>query len=157
MVDDSRQPAGVHPDLTEVRARLGELDENLNGQRFSGGSRDGAVHVTSDGHGALIDLRVDDRALRSGHPELIGPAIVEAVAACRRQASAASRDQMQQVFTAGVASAAPAGPAAPAGSVDRPQSQRPSRSTRSRRQPADLDDEEPLFQGLDQEQRRSRR
>lgn len=151
-MNDSRQQAGAQPDLTEVRARLGELDENLNGQRFGGGSRDGAVHATSDGHGALIDLWVDDRVLRSGHPELIGPAIIDAIATCRRQALAASRDQMQQVWTASAVSAATVG------SADRPQSERPSRSPRTRRrQPADLDDEEPLFQGLDQEQRRSRR
>lgn len=152
MADDSRHPDGMHPDLTEVRARLGELDENLHGQRFSGGSRDGAVHATSDGHGALIDLRIDDRVLRSGHPELIGPAIVDAITACRQQAFAASRDQTQQIWTADAASAATVG------SADRSQSTRPSRSTRTRRrQPADLDDEEPLFQGLEQEQRRSRR
>jgi DNA-binding protein YbaB len=164
------------PDLSAVRSRLGELDGELGNQRYSARSRDGAAEATVDGHGGLIDLRVDDRALRDGHPELVGRAIVEAIAASRAGASEASRPQVQAALVPDQPQATPntaPPPPAPEHQIA-PQPPRPDSGSPSsgpptntpvrrdgedgtsiwrgkathRRDPDDIENEEPLFDGL---------
>ncbi|MGP4015712.1 YbaB/EbfC family nucleoid-associated protein [Saccharopolyspora sp. 5N708] len=157
------------PDLSGVRDRLNELDVELGNQRYSARSRNGAAEATVDGHGGLLDIRIDDRALRGGHPELVGQAIVEAVAASRARASEASRPQVHAALASDQPQAAPnpaSPPSAPAlhgtPEVSRPHSGPPVNNrvpsddgtsiwrgkASRRRDPDDIENEEPLFGGL---------
>lgn len=50
---------------------------------FKGRSRDGLVEAEVDRRGRLLSLDIPLHVLRGAHPERIGPACVEAVAAAR--------------------------------------------------------------------------
>lgn len=74
----------------EVDDQLGQvrnLTEELRATEFA--ARAGGVEAVVDGQGGLVDLRIDADAVgpRVAHPELVGPRIVEAVAAARRAAA----------------------------------------------------------------------
>lgn len=159
------------PDLLAVRSRLGDLDEELGKERYSARSRNGAAEATVDGHGGLLDIRIEDRALRGGHPELVGQAIVEAIAASRARASEASRPQVQAALVSDQPQAAP-NPVPPRPAPERqtvpqppPPNSGPPTNIRvrrdgddgtsiwrgkasHRRDPDDIENEEPLFDGL---------
>ncbi|QUH00446.1 YbaB/EbfC family nucleoid-associated protein [Saccharopolyspora erythraea] len=165
-----------------MRDAMHALDTALAEQRFVMRSRNGAAQAEVDGNGGLIDVKVDDRALHSGHPEIVGPAIVEAIGAARAQAADAALGQLRDA-AAGPGSAAgpgavgaqpgPRGPmpqerapqpgapghpttrypaAARPAAAGRPQDEgtslRPHRGVSVRRDPDDLENEVPLFGGL---------
>jgi DNA-binding protein YbaB len=81
-----------------MRQQAAELDEELERVRFTGQSRDGAVTVAVSGHGRLMDLKISAAAVRGAHPHTVGPDVVEAVAAARRQASTVATAKMRAVL-----------------------------------------------------------
>jgi DNA-binding protein YbaB len=70
---------GVPSDLRAMEAELAD-------RRFTGRSANGRVAATVRGDGVLLDIAVDNRALRGSHPVEIGPAIVQAVRTARAEA-----------------------------------------------------------------------
>jgi DNA-binding protein YbaB len=73
-----------------IAARLATLDRltrEAADRVYQGGSPDGTVLVRVDGNGRLLDLVVAPGALRTGHPERLGPEIVAAVTAARESAA----------------------------------------------------------------------
>ncbi len=81
-----------------MRRQAAELDEELERVRFTGQSRDGAVTAAVSGHGRLLDLKISAAAMRGAHPHVVGPDVVEAVAAARRQASTVATAKMRAVL-----------------------------------------------------------
>ncbi|MBN6034028.1 YbaB/EbfC family nucleoid-associated protein [Amycolatopsis sp. 195334CR] len=75
-------------DEVALGARLGEL-------RFTGYADDRRVSAVVDGHLELLDITIDDGALRDRFPERVGPSITLAVSAARREA-----DETAQRFRA---------------------------------------------------------
>ncbi|MCR6483445.1 YbaB/EbfC family nucleoid-associated protein [Amycolatopsis sp. OK19-0408] len=90
--------ADVVFDADVMRQQAAELDAELEQVRFSGRSRDGAVTAVVTGHGRLFDLTVSPAVLRSSHPQIIGPDVVEAVSAARRAAAGVSVAKMCAVL-----------------------------------------------------------
>src|SRR5215217_2460041 len=82
----------------KLRQQAEELDAELVAARYSAQSEDKMVTATVSGQGKLVNLVIADHALRSTHPHLLGPAVVAAVAAARRQASAASMAKLRAVL-----------------------------------------------------------
>jgi len=81
-----------------MRHQAAELDEELEHVRFSGRSHDGAVTAVVSGRGQVMDLTISASAMRGSHPQVVGPDVVEAVAAARRQASTVAMVKMRAVF-----------------------------------------------------------
>ncbi|WP_328649438.1 YbaB/EbfC family nucleoid-associated protein [Amycolatopsis sp. NBC_00348] len=81
-----------------MRRQAAELDEELRRVRFTGQSRDGAVTAAVSGHGRLLDLKISTAAMRGAHPHTVGPDVVEAVAAARRQATTVATAKMRAVL-----------------------------------------------------------
>ncbi|VVJ19571.1 Uncharacterised protein [Amycolatopsis camponoti] len=81
-----------------MRQQAAELDEELDRVQFTGQSRDGAVTAAVSGHGRLMDLKISAAAMRGAHPHTIGPDVVEAVAAARRQASTLATAKIRAVL-----------------------------------------------------------
>ena len=81
-----------------MRQQAEQLDEELEQGRFSGQSRDGAVTAVVSGRGRLMDLKITESVMRGAHPQVVGPAVVEAVAAARRQAATVAVAKMRAVF-----------------------------------------------------------
>lgn len=81
-----------------MRRQAAELDEELERVRFTGQSRDSAVTATVSGHGRLLDLKISTAAMRGAHPHTVGPDVVEAVAAARRQASTVATAKVRAVL-----------------------------------------------------------
>ncbi|MFG1643776.1 YbaB/EbfC family nucleoid-associated protein [Amycolatopsis sp. NPDC049252] len=81
-----------------MRRQAAELDEELERVRFTGQSRDGTVTAAVSGHGRLMDLKISTAVMRGAHPHVVGPDVVEAVAAARRQASTVATAKMRAVL-----------------------------------------------------------
>ncbi|UKD51097.1 YbaB/EbfC family nucleoid-associated protein [Amycolatopsis sp. FU40] len=88
---------GAGHDVAARQRRLADLDAELAGQRFRGASRDSSVTATVNGRGEIVDIVVRDDALRSPHPELVGPAVVEAVNRARTEAGQHARAAVSAV------------------------------------------------------------
>lgn len=71
---------------TEVSSDLHAMAAELADRRFTGRSANGRVTATVKGDGVLLDITVDNRALRGSHPVEIGPAVVQAVRTARAEA-----------------------------------------------------------------------
>ncbi|ATY13533.1 hypothetical protein CU254_26225 [Amycolatopsis sp. AA4] len=101
-------------DVAARQRRLADLDAEFAGQRFRGVSRDSSVTATVDGRGEIVEIVVRDDALRSPHPELVGPAVVEAVNRARAAAGQHARAAVSAVLHPDAPPpAAPPEPAAP--------------------------------------------
>lgn len=84
--------------LDRTGERIEELQRELADERVAWRSEDGLYHVAVDGNGRLLDLDIAAPALRSPHPERIGPAVVAAVGAARRAAVELARQRWKEEF-----------------------------------------------------------
>ncbi|WP_275293431.1 YbaB/EbfC family nucleoid-associated protein [Amycolatopsis sp. La24] len=89
---------GTGHDVTARQRLLAGLDVELTGQRFRSASRDSSVTATVNGRGEIVDIVIRDDALRSPHPELVGPAVVEAVNRARTEAGQHARAAVSAVL-----------------------------------------------------------
>lgn len=88
-------PQGETTDTDSQLAALAAVTAELAGQRFTSTSE----HVTAevDGTGVLLRITVAEDALRSAHPERIGPDTVAAIAAARAAASNAAAPRVAEL------------------------------------------------------------
>jgi len=119
-----------------LREDLNGLGEEVAARRFTGHSPDGSVAATVTGDGDLLDLAVENRALRGSDSVAIGAAIVRAVLAARSDAGRFTWERTRAILHGGSASlhsgaAAPSARARDRGVVRRP-----------------APDEDDLFQGF---------
>lgn len=82
----------------ELRHRAGELDAELARSRYPGRSHDGLALAVVSGQGRLVGLLLADHATGIPHPQLAGPAVVEAVHAARTAAAEVSLVKMRAVL-----------------------------------------------------------
>ncbi|MEU3624678.1 hypothetical protein BS329_00265 [Amycolatopsis coloradensis] len=82
----------------ELRLRAEELDAELGRNRYPGRSHDGLAFAVVTGQGRLIGLLLADHATGIPHPQLAGPAVVEAVHAARKAAAEVSLVKMRAMF-----------------------------------------------------------
>lgn len=120
-----------------LREDLNDLGEDVAARRFTGHSPDGSVAATVSGDGDLLDLAVENRALRGSAPVAIGAAIVRAVLAARSDAGRYSWERTRAVLRGGSASP-------PSSSSPSP----PRARARSATWPSVPDDDDDLFQGF---------
>ncbi|WP_414937396.1 YbaB/EbfC family DNA-binding protein [Amycolatopsis sp. cmx-11-51] len=82
----------------ELRHLAGELDAELARGRHPGRSHDGLALAVVSGQGRLVGLLLADHATGIPHPQLAGPAVVEAVHAARTAAAEVSLVKMRAVL-----------------------------------------------------------
>jgi DNA-binding protein YbaB len=85
-------------DLRLMQQQSGELDTRLAAARYTARSDDQLVTAVATGQGALLDLRIEDKALTGAHTHKLGLSIVEAVRAARAAASAGALPQLNALF-----------------------------------------------------------
>lgn len=83
--------------VAKLRQQAGELDAELEQARFTGRSADGLASAVVTGQGKLADLTIADHVIRSTHPQRLGPAVLEAVSAARREAAQVGVVKMRAV------------------------------------------------------------
>ncbi|MFC3450735.1 YbaB/EbfC family nucleoid-associated protein [Amycolatopsis speibonae] len=83
--------------VAKLRQQAGELDAELEQARYSGRSADGIASAVVTGQGKLVDLTIADHVIRSTHPQRLGPAVLEAVSAARREAAQVGVAKMRAV------------------------------------------------------------
>jgi DNA-binding protein YbaB len=84
--------------VVKLEQQAGELDAELAAARYSAQSADKIATATVSGQGRLLGLVIADHALRSSHPQQVGPAVLQAVTAARRQSSAVSLTKLRTVL-----------------------------------------------------------
>lgn len=89
--------AGVSLNVAKLQQQAAELDAELGQARYVGRSTDGVASAVVTGQGKLVDLTIADHVIRSSHPQRVGPAVMEAVSAARREASKVSVGKMRAV------------------------------------------------------------
>ncbi|MEW2505955.1 YbaB/EbfC family nucleoid-associated protein [Amycolatopsis sp. NPDC047767] len=85
-------------DLRLMQQQAGELDAQLAAARHTARSADPLVSAIVTGQGKLVDLRIDDRALRGAHAQKLGVGIVDAIRNARNEALASSLPQLNALF-----------------------------------------------------------
>ncbi|WIX76959.1 YbaB/EbfC family nucleoid-associated protein [Amycolatopsis carbonis] len=85
-------------DLRLMQQQAGELDAQLAAARHAARSADQLVNAIVTGQGKLVDLRIDDRALRGAHAQKLGVGIVDAIRNARNHALASSLPQLNALF-----------------------------------------------------------
>ncbi|MEV6912126.1 YbaB/EbfC family nucleoid-associated protein [Amycolatopsis sp. NPDC051071] len=83
--------------MARLRQQADELDAELEQARFTGRSTDGIASAVVTGQGKLVDLTIADHVIRSTHPQRLGPAVIEAVSAARREAAQAGVAKVRAV------------------------------------------------------------
>ena len=81
---------GVLKNAKEMQSQMATIQEELASKRFTADSGAGAVRVTVDGQGSLVDVKIDPEA--AGDVELLEDLIKAAVSAAVRK----SREQMKE-------------------------------------------------------------
>lgn len=124
-------------DLGDKQRRFAEASAELAALRYQVQSDDNAVHVTVNGHGNLLDLRISSGELRRAHSSMLGSKIMSVIHKAREEAGEVNRARLEEVID---------GVAAPPAEED-PSNQHPSHRaagapTRRRSRPRDDDDED---------------
>lgn len=124
-------------DLGDKQRRFAEASAALAALRYQVQSDDNAVHVTVNGHGSLLDLRISPGELRRAHPSMLGTKIVSVIHKARDEAGEVNRARLEEAID---------GVAAPPVEGD-PSNQHPSHRaavvpTRRRSRKRDDDDED---------------
>jgi DNA-binding protein YbaB len=136
VTDDVLQQLDIHDrDFSGVQQKLTELAEGLGERRARGTSRDGNVTATVDGNGRIVDIVVRDEAVRSSHPEMIGPGVVEAIGLARGEGGRWMQKQITALLD----------PNQPAPEEPSPTPPSPA----ARRRPRPLADEDENFEDID--------
>jgi len=125
-------------DMTKLTEQAAELDAELSADRFVARSGNGLATATVSGQGELLGLAIAPNAIRGAHPQEIGPAVLDAVTAARRQASSVSLAKLGAVLDKDQ-DWQPQSPTAPAG-------RSPAVPTR---RPAPTDDDDDSFDQTD--------
>ncbi|MFL6120065.1 YbaB/EbfC family nucleoid-associated protein [Actinophytocola sp.] len=89
---DERQLREGAAHAEELRQRFAAVYEIQRAERHTARATQVDVTATVDGTGHVLDLRIEDRVLRRGHPGLVGPAITEAVGAARLLAAQRAKE-----------------------------------------------------------------
>jgi len=84
----------------QTAVELEHLTARLADERFTGRSASGYVTAEVDGNGQLLDITVTSEALRSGHPQNIGPDTVAAVELARAAAGAVAQEWTDRLLGA---------------------------------------------------------
>lgn len=85
-------------DLGDKQRRFAEASAELAALRYQVQSDDNAVHVTVNGHGNLLDLRIGPGALSRAHPSMLGPQIVSVIHKAREAAGEVNRARLEEVI-----------------------------------------------------------
>lgn len=104
-------------DVVKRQQRLAEVDAELATQRFRGASRDNTTTAIVNGRGDIFEIVIRDDALRSSHPELVGPAVVEALTQARIAAGLHARAEVLAVTHPGTPVPDPSSAVPPTASV----------------------------------------
>ncbi|MEC3980854.1 YbaB/EbfC family nucleoid-associated protein [Amycolatopsis sp. H20-H5] len=93
-----KMEVGMSLNVAKLQQQAVELDTELAAARYSAQSADKIATATVSGQGTLLTLVIADHAIRGSHPHLVGPAVLDAVSAARRQASAVSLSKLRAVL-----------------------------------------------------------
>ncbi|SDN70654.1 YbaB/EbfC family nucleoid-associated protein [Allokutzneria albata] len=84
-------------DIDEKLEQVQFMTAALASERFQAWSQKRNVQAVVNGNGELLDIIVAKGALRSAHPHLLGPEVVEAVSAARGLAGAENRRRLRNI------------------------------------------------------------
>ncbi|MCK4661117.1 MAG: YbaB/EbfC family nucleoid-associated protein [Phycisphaerae bacterium] len=84
--------AGLLKNAREMQSKMAEVQDELASRRITAESGAGAVRATVDGHGMLVDLKIDPAS--TDDVELLEDLVKAAVGAAVKK----SRDQMKEEF-----------------------------------------------------------
>jgi DNA-binding protein YbaB len=137
---DERQEREGFAQAEQLRRQFDGLLDVQRAERYSARSPRQEATATVDGTGHVLDLRIDDHALRRGHPGLVGLAITQAIAAARMQAATHLKQRITPLLNGDATPDAPIAQPPPVVPVSPPVVPVPPRR-RSRQRPDDDDDE----------------
>lgn len=86
---------GVLKQAKELQSRVGEVQAELAAKRFTADAGGGAVTVTVDGKGTLVDVKIDPSA--TGDVELLEDLIKAAVCAAMGKSQDAMKQEMAKL------------------------------------------------------------
>ncbi|WHT20154.1 YbaB/EbfC family nucleoid-associated protein [Crossiella sp. CA-258035] len=94
--------SAVERELEQTRQRLAAARAEAAGHRHraAAAAPDGSVTAVVNGVGELLELDVDDRALRTAHPRRLGPVIVTAIGEARALAAAQNQAALAELLPA---------------------------------------------------------
>ena len=84
--------AGMLKSAKELQSKMTAIQGELATKRFTGEAGAGAVEATVDGHGSLVDIKIDPGS--AGDVELLEDLVKAAIGAAAKK----SRDQMKEEF-----------------------------------------------------------
>jgi DNA-binding protein YbaB len=85
----------IEHELAAKRNQWDEINSALAKHRHVATTKDNSITVVVDAHGEVVDLSIVNAALRSPHPQLIGPRIVALVRRARRAAAEARTEMVR--------------------------------------------------------------
>ncbi|MCO1582647.1 YbaB/EbfC family nucleoid-associated protein [Crossiella sp. SN42] len=92
--------SAVERELEQTRQRLAAARAEAAGHRHRAAAPDGSVTAVVNGVGELLELDIDDRALRTAHPRRLGPVIVTAIGEARALAAAENQAALAELLPA---------------------------------------------------------
>lgn len=93
--------------LMKIQSEITRIQQELQERRIEATSGGGMVRAIMNGHGELVDLRIDPQVVNPAEVEMLEDLILSAVAEAKRRVQELVREEMGKILPAGLAGRIP--------------------------------------------------
>jgi len=88
--------------LMKIQSEIVRLQEELEARRIEASSGGGMVRAVMNGHGELVELKIDPQVVNPQEVEMLQDLILAAVSEAKRRTQEMVREEMSKIVPAGL-------------------------------------------------------
>lgn len=93
--------------LMKIQSEIVRLQQELESKRIEASSGGGMVRAVMNGHGELVELKIDPQAVDPKDVEMLQDLIIAAISEAKRRTQEMVREEMSKIVPAGLAGKIP--------------------------------------------------
>jgi len=93
--------------IAKIQSEIARVQEELQSRRIEASSGGGMVRVVMNGHGELLELRIDPQVVNPQEVEMLEDLILAAIGEAKHRAQQVVQQEMSKIIPAGLAGRIP--------------------------------------------------
>jgi len=93
--------------IAKIQSEINRIQEELQSKRIEASSGGGMVTAVMNGHGELVELRIDPQVVNPQEVEMLQDLILAAVGEAKNRAQRLVQEEMSKIIPAGLAGKIP--------------------------------------------------
>ncbi|MEJ5375533.1 MAG: YbaB/EbfC family nucleoid-associated protein [bacterium] len=93
--------------IAKIQSEIARIQEELQAQRIEASSGGGMVTAVMNGHGELVEIRIDPQVVNPQEVEMLQDLILAAIGEAKNRAQRLVQEEMSKIIPAGLAGRIP--------------------------------------------------